>query len=52
MADGVLLSCRFMLREIEFGGLRRSHLHLSGGKVHLCCPCRRLKLKGHFVHGP
>ena len=45
MTDGVLLSAWFMLREIEFGG-RRSHLYLSGGKIHLLLPAQKTETQG------
>ncbi|CAE7942077.1 unnamed protein product [Symbiodinium sp. KB8] len=41
MTDGLLLSSWFMLREIEFGGLRRAHLYLSSGKIHLLLPVQK-----------
>ena len=46
MTDGLLLSSWFMLREIEFGGLRRAHLYLSSGKIHLLLPVQKTDSQG------
>ena len=46
MIDAVLISSWFLLREIEFGGLRRSHLYLSAGKIHLLLPVQKTDTQG------
>ncbi|CAE7943369.1 unnamed protein product, partial [Symbiodinium necroappetens] len=44
--DVLLLSCWFMLREIELGGLRRDHLYLDNAHVHLLLPVSKMDSSG------
>ena len=48
VTDAVLIASWFMLREIEFGGLRRSHLYLSAGKIHLLLPVQKTDTQGNL----
>ena len=45
-ADVLLLSGWYMLREIELGGLRRGHLYLEKGHVHLLLPVSKMDSAG------